>query len=81
MPTAAAMVIAARRIPWSKVLLAGQYVYRKGTAARAALTETERRHFLELLKKSKGLPQNLAAHERVRIKELAAKALAGARHG
>jgi hypothetical protein len=34
---------------------------------------------LELIRKSKGLPQNLAQHERTRVRELAAKALDAAR--
>jgi hypothetical protein len=79
MPTTTGIVSAARRIPWSKVLVAGQYVLRKGSAARGALSDAERKQLLDLIRKSKGLPQNLAEHERTRVRELAAKALDAAR--
>ena len=81
MPGPTAIITTARKIPWAKVLIAGQYVYRKGSSARAALTEAERKEFLGLLRKSRGFPQNLIDRERARAWELAGKALDGARQG
>ncbi len=81
MPGPATVITAARRIPWAKVMIAGQFVYRKGTAARAALTDAERKEFLGLLRKSRGFPQNLVDRERARAWELAGRALDGARRG
>jgi hypothetical protein len=61
------------------VIYAGQLAYRKGSAGARALTETERRRLLELIRKSKGRPSNLTERERQRVRDLAAKALAAAR--
>ena len=79
MPSAAPIVSAARRIPWKTVLLAGQLAYRKGSAASQALTESERKRLLDLVKKSKGRPSNLTQRERDRVRELAGKAMTAAR--
>lgn len=79
MPAAGTIVTAARRIPWGRVLFAAQLVYRKGTAASQALTATERKRLLDLVKKSQGRPSNLTERERARVRELAGKALSAAR--
>ena len=79
MPSAVPIITAAKRIPWKKVMLAAALVYRKGSAASRALTETERKRLLELVRKSQGRPSNLTERERARVRELAGKALTAAR--
>jgi hypothetical protein len=78
-PAAASILTTARRIPWARVLFAARLVYRKGSAAARALTESERSRLLELVKKSRGRPSNLTERERRRVRDLAAKALDAAR--
>ena len=79
MPAVGPILTAARRVPWGRVLFAAQLVYRKGSAASHALTETERKRLLGLVKKSQGRPSNLTERERARVRELAGKALTAAR--
>lgn len=81
MPTATSMIAAARRIPWAKVVAMGTLAYQRGSAAWEALTPSERARLRELITKSKGRPQNLTSRERDRVRQLAAKALRGVRHG
>ena len=81
MPGATAIAATARRIPWRRVLAVSALAYQRGSAAWAALTPDERRRFRELIAKSRGRPSNLTERERGQIRELAAKALHGARHG
>ena len=81
MPPASAVITTARRIPWGRVLFAAQLAYRKGSAASRALSETERKRLLDLVRKSRGRPGNLTAQERARVRELAGKALSAARTG
>lgn len=81
MPGPAALITTAKRVPWGRVLFAAQLVYRKGSAASQALDEFERKGLLDLVRKSKGRPSNLSGPERKRVRELAGKALAGARKG
>ncbi len=79
MPGPTSAIIAAKKIPWTKVIIAGQFAYRKGSAGAKALTPSERSRLLELLRKSQGRPNNLTERERHRIRELAGKVLAAAR--
>lgn len=79
MPTAATIVTAARRIPWTKVIAAGTLAYQRGSAAWEALTPAERARLRDLIAKSKGRPSNLTERERKRVRELAAKTLQGVR--
>jgi hypothetical protein len=80
-PGATAIAATARRIPWRRVLAVSALAYQRGSAAWAALTPDERRRLRELIAKSRGRPSNLTERERGQIRELAAKALHGARHG
>jgi hypothetical protein len=75
-----AIVTAARRIPWKRVLFVAQQVYVRGSAASRALTPAERSRLLDLVKKSQGRPSNLTERERAHVRELAGKALDAARH-
>lgn len=81
MPAGSSLIIGAKRIPWGRVLFAAQLVYRKGSAASRALTPEERTRLLDLVRKSKGRRANLSERERAVVRDLAGKALAGARHG
>ena len=74
------IVTAAKRIPWKRVLFVAQQAYVRGSAASKALTPAERQRLLDLAKKSQGRPSNLTERERARVRELAGKALAAARH-
>ncbi len=60
-------------------MFAATLVYRKGSAASRALSESERKRLLDLVKKSQGRPSNLTERERARVRELAGKALTAAR--
>ena len=71
------IVTTAKRIPWKKVLLVAQLVYVKGSAASKALTATERKRLLDLVKKSQAT--NLTERERAHVRELVGKALTGPR--
>ena len=79
MPAAAPIIIAARRVPWKKVMLAATLAYRKGSGGYKALSESERKRLLDLVKKSQGRPSNLTERERTRVRELAGKVLTAAR--
>ncbi len=79
MPGPTAAVAAAKKIPWTKVMIAGQFAYRKGSAGAKALSPTERNRLLELVKKSQGRPGNLTERERQRVRQLAGKVLSAAR--
>ena len=81
MPGPSSIIIAARRVPWAKVLVAAQLVYARGSAAAKALDAKERRTLLDLVRKSQGRPSNLSERERARVRELAGKALSAARKG
>ncbi len=81
MPGPISIATAARRIPWRTVLLVARMAYQRGSAAWVALSPAERRDLRDLVAKSKGRPANLTDRERARIKDLAARALRGARAG
>ena len=75
------IVSAAKKVPWTKVMVAAQLVYTRGSAAARALDAKERKTLLDLVKKSQGRPSNLSERERARVRELASKALTAARNG
>ncbi len=79
MPGPTPLVTVARRIPWRRVIFAATLAYRKGTGAYNGLSDSERKRFGDLIKKSQGRPSNLTQRERDRIRELAGKALDAAR--
>jgi len=60
-------------------MFAATLVYRKGSAGYKGLSDSERKRFLDLVKKSQGRPSNLTERERERVRELAGKALTAAR--
>jgi len=69
-----ALVRAGRRIPWTKLIAAGTFVYER---AKNNLTEAERRELGRVLKKSKGDPRKLTAKEQERVRVLVAKGVRG----
>lgn len=81
MPGPSSIVATAKKIPWTKVMVAAQLVYTRGSAAAKALDAKERKALLDLVKKSQGRPGNLTERERTRVRELAGKALTAARKG
>jgi hypothetical protein len=69
-----ALVKAGRRIPWTKLIAAGTFVYER---AKDNLTEAERRELGRVIKKSKGDPRKLTAKERERVRTLVSKGARG----
>jgi hypothetical protein len=69
-----ALVKAGRRIPWTKLIAAGTFVYER---AKDNLTEAERRELGQVLKKSKGDPRKLTAKDRARLRSLVSKGVRG----
>ncbi len=74
MATIVALVRAGRRIPWTKLIAAGTFVYERG---KDNLTQAERRELGTLLKKTKGDPRKLNAKERSRVRNLVQKGVTG----
>lgn len=68
------LVKAGRRIPWTKLIAAGTFVYER---SKDNLTQAERRELGTLLKKTKGDPRRLNAKERSRVRNLVAKGVTG----
>ncbi len=66
--------VLARRVPWIRVWLAAQWLYKRG---RDNLTEAERRELGTLLKKTKGDPRKLNARDRSRVRNLVVKGVTG----
>ena len=71
-----ALVKAGRRIPWTKLVAAGTFVYER---TKDNLTEAERRELGSVIKKSKGDPRKLTAKERERLRTLVTKGATGKR--
>ena len=69
-----ALVKAGRRIPWTKLIAAGTFVYER---TKDNLTEAERRELGRVLKKSKGDPRKLTQKERDRVRSLVSKGARG----
>jgi hypothetical protein len=67
-----------RRIPWKMVWAVAVWLGSKGRErVENNLTQKEQTEFLNLLKKSKGRPDNLSQRDRTRIKNIAGKAIRG----
>jgi hypothetical protein len=75
-------LIALRRVPWMRVWLAAQWLYRQGrNRLERNLSERERRDLLDLMRKSKGRQSNLSSREQDRLRRLVRQALTGRRQG
>jgi hypothetical protein len=73
-------LIALRRVPWMRVWLAAQWLYRQGRRRlEQNLSERERRDLLDLMRKSKGRQSNLSSREQDRLRRLVRQALTGRR--
>lgn len=56
-----------RTVKWGAVWKTAQWLYRHGRERLDRLSAEERREFARLMRKSRGRPSNLAAHEKERI--------------
>jgi hypothetical protein len=57
-----------RTIRWAAAWKTARWLFTEGRERLNRLSASERREFLDLMKKSRGRPSNLAAHEKRRIK-------------
>lgn len=55
---------------WSAAWKTARWVVRQGRERLNRLSESERREFLDLMRKSRGRPSNLARHEKRRVQSL-----------
>jgi hypothetical protein len=78
-PSLTSLVARGRALPWGRLYFVGQWVYRKGRAAHAGLTEGERAELGRLLRKSRGRRGNLTGKETDRLQAIVRKALRAAR--
>jgi hypothetical protein len=66
-----------RSARWAAAWKAALWLYREGRARLDRLSAAERHEFLELMRKSRGRPSNLAQHERRRIQSLVRRLATG----
>jgi len=72
-------LLAARRIPWRTLFVAGQQLYKRSRAFRDNLTDAERAKLGEILRKSKGRRSNLTDKEVAALREIVMKGFRGQR--
>ena len=70
----AALVMAGKRIPWARVVIAAKWLYERG---KDNLTDAERRELGRVLRKSKGDPRKITVKERERMRALVVKGVRG----
>ena len=67
-----------KRIPWKMVWTVSLWLGSKGRERiQENLTKREQQEFWNLVKKSKGRPDNLAQRDRTRLKNIVGKAIRG----
>jgi hypothetical protein len=67
-----------RRIPWKMVWAIAVWLGNRGRErVEDNLTRKEQAEFWQLLRKSKGRPENLSERDRTRMKNIAGKAIRG----
>ncbi|HWM62795.1 MAG TPA: hypothetical protein VNP96_02275 [Solirubrobacterales bacterium] len=67
-----------RRIPWKMVWAVALWLGAKGRdRIESNLTQKEQHEFWRLVKKSKGRPSSLPQRDRMRLKNIAGKAIRG----
>lgn len=67
-----------KRVPWAKVWVVSLWLLKQGRdRIEQNLNSREQSEFWNLIKKSKGLPGNLAQRDRTRLKHLVGKAIRG----
>lgn len=64
---------------WAAAWKTARWLYTTGRDRLNRLSDEERREFVELMKKSRGRPSNLSAHERRRIQHLVKRLALGSR--
>jgi hypothetical protein len=72
-------ILAARRIPWRTLFVAGQQLYTRSRAFRDNLSDAERAKLGEILRKSKGRRSNLTDTEVTELREVVTKGIRGER--
>lgn len=67
-----------RRVPWKTVWAVSLWLAGKGRdRVQRNLSPAEQREFWELIKRSRGKPNNLSRRDRERMKRIAGKAIRG----
>jgi hypothetical protein len=67
-----------RKVPWKTVWTITLWLAQQGRdRVRQNLTEKEQSEFWDLLKKSRGRPDNLSSRDRARVKDIVGKAIRG----
>ena len=61
--------LSVRTARWSVVWKTARWLFTAGRERLNRLSSGERREFVDLMRKSKGRPSNLAAHEKRRIQQ------------
>ena len=80
MAAAGAFARGFRRVPWARVLWVAREAGKRGSAVWRALGETDRKRFVELVRKSRGRPdKNLSVREFNELRSLATRAFNAAR--
>ncbi|MDQ3758623.1 MAG: hypothetical protein M3331_01575 [Actinomycetota bacterium] len=72
-------LLAARRIPWRTLFIAGQQLYKRSRAFRDNLTDAERTKLGEILRKSKGRRSNLTDSDVAELRMVVIKGFRGER--
>jgi hypothetical protein len=72
-------LLAARRIPWRTLFVAGQQLYKRSRTFRDNLTDAERTQLGETLRKSKGRRSNLTDSDVAALRALVIKGFRGER--
>lgn len=68
-----------RTARWSVAWKAARWLYTEGRERLNRLSAGERREFVDLMRKSRGRPSNLAAHEKRRIQDFVKRAAFGSK--
>ena len=67
-----------KRVPWKTVWVATLWLVNKGRdRVESNLDKHEQTELWNLMKKSKGRPDNLTQHDRTRVKNIVGKAIRG----
>lgn len=78
MPSAAPLMLLAKRIPWARAFMVAQWMYRHGSERlKKNLTDKERGELWNLFRRSKGQRSNLTPREQQRFIDLVRQAARG----
>jgi hypothetical protein len=80
MPSTTPMLMLAKRVPWARAWMVGQFLYKHGSdRLKNNLTDKERGELWNLSRKSKGQRSNLTSREQQRFIDLVRQAARGPR--